>query len=216
MTLTFCITAIADHVSRSCSRILLPGQAQSVELTEELKRRLTGVQESWAGQGQRVLLLAKKIIRHDEVPQQLLQSEQFPDYVNIQLNVDLTVVGLVGLVDPPKDDIPETIKILRGAGIRVCMVTGDFALSTSPLLICLRIDAHKFRCSCRRHRSPMRYNHEPWAMPRTQRSEPKLRHRQDRAIRHGRRKQLQKLGALWTGSHEHGKQALRCDMEWFR
>jgi sodium/potassium-transporting ATPase subunit alpha len=100
-----------------------------VPLNDELKKRLTSVQESWAGQGQRVLLLAKKIVRHSEVPQELLQSEQFPDYVNMQVNLDLTVVGLVGLVDPPKADIPETIKILRGAGIRVCMVTGDFALS---------------------------------------------------------------------------------------
>jgi sodium/potassium-transporting ATPase subunit alpha len=39
----------------------------------------------------------------------------------------LTVVGLVGLVDPPRDDIPETVRTLRGAGIRFFMVTGDFA-----------------------------------------------------------------------------------------
>lgn len=107
----------------------MPGQAQSVPLTDDLKKRLTGVQEAWAGQGQRVLLLAKRIIRQAEVPQELLQSEQFPDHVNMHINIDLTVVGLVGLVDPPKADIPDTIKILRGAGIRVCMVTGDFALS---------------------------------------------------------------------------------------
>ena len=59
----------------------------------------------------------------------MLESEQLPDYINTQINMDLTIVGLVGLVDPPKADIPETVAILRGAGIRVCMVTGDFALS---------------------------------------------------------------------------------------
>ena len=111
-----------------------------MELTSELKKKITDVQESWAGQGQRVLLLAKKIVRKAEITSDLLHSEQFPDYVNMQVNIDLTVVGLVGLVDPPKSDIPETIRILRGAGIRVCMVTGDFALSSSlPVSITLRM-----------------------------------------------------------------------------
>ena len=87
------------------------------------------MQEAWAGQGQRVLLLARKTVSRSEVTKEMLESEQLPDYINTQINMDLTIVGLVGLVDPPKADIPETVAILRGAGIRVCMVTGDFALS---------------------------------------------------------------------------------------
>ncbi|KAG7529951.1 hypothetical protein FFLO_05307 [Filobasidium floriforme] len=135
-----------DVLLTRCSRILMPGQAQSVPLTDDLKKRLTGVQEAWAGQGQRVLLLAKRIIRQAEVPQELLQSEQFPDHVNMHINIDLTVVGLVGLVDPPKADIPDTIKILRGAGIRVCMVTGDFALTAVAIARQCAIVTNPGRC----------------------------------------------------------------------
>ena len=114
---------------RSCSYAVAPGQSQPIRLDEAVKSRLVGVQETWAGQGQRVLLLARKTVPRSEIPKEMLESEQLPDYINTQINMDLTIVGLVGLVDPPKADIPETVAILRGAGIRVCMVTGDFALS---------------------------------------------------------------------------------------
>jgi sodium/potassium-transporting ATPase subunit alpha len=90
--------------------------------------RLIAVQEAWAAHGERVLLLAKRIVR--DLPASLpVESDAFADYVNTTLNQDLTVVGLVGLVDPPRADIPETVKIMRGAGIRFFMVTGDFALT---------------------------------------------------------------------------------------
>lgn len=42
---------------------------------------------------------------------------------------DLTLVGLVGIRDPPRSDVPVAINIIRKAGVRVFMVTGDFKLT---------------------------------------------------------------------------------------
>ena len=42
----------------------------------------------------------------------------------MELNVDLTLVGLIALVDPPRHDSTETVQVCRRAGIRFAMVTG--------------------------------------------------------------------------------------------
>lgn len=39
---------------------------------------------------------------------------------------DFTVIGLVGIIDPPREGISDVITKLRSAGIRVFMVTGDY------------------------------------------------------------------------------------------
>lgn len=43
------------------------------------------------------------------------------------LNVDLVVVELVALIDPPRDDTAHTVKFCRRASIRFVMVTGMLA-----------------------------------------------------------------------------------------
>ena len=42
---------------------------------------------------------------------------------------DLTLVALVALRDPPREDVPASIQTIRRAGVRVFMVTGDFKLT---------------------------------------------------------------------------------------
>ena len=46
---------------------------------------------------------------------------------------DLTFVGLIGLEDPARADVPHAIKHCREAGIRVVMVTGDHAVTARSI-----------------------------------------------------------------------------------
>jgi Ca2+-transporting ATPase len=46
---------------------------------------------------------------------------------------DLTFVGLVGLEDPARADVPQAIKYCREAGVRVVMVTGDHAATARSI-----------------------------------------------------------------------------------
>lgn len=46
---------------------------------------------------------------------------------------DLTLVGLIGLEDPARPDVPHAIKDCREAGIRVVMVTGDHAATARSI-----------------------------------------------------------------------------------
>ncbi len=119
-----------DVLLKRCSFINNPAGGPPLELTSEVISRLTTVQEEWAAKGQRVLLLAKKIIPQSEIVKEtVFDQPEFADHVNQELNQGLTVVGLVGIVDPPRADIPDTVRTMRGAGIRFFMVTGDFAIT---------------------------------------------------------------------------------------
>ena len=93
--------------------------------------RLTSVQEKWASQGQRVLLLARKAISGDTLPQAVsFDSPEFANLIDPELNQGLTVVGLVGLVDPPRDDIPEVCRCDSG-DLLTCRPSGQCAALAS-------------------------------------------------------------------------------------
>jgi sodium/potassium-transporting ATPase subunit alpha len=52
---------------------------------------------------------------------------------------DLTLVGLVGIRDPPRADVAGAIEIIRKAGVRVFVVTGDFKLTAVAIARQVRI-----------------------------------------------------------------------------
>lgn len=46
---------------------------------------------------------------------------------------DLTLVGILGLEDPPREDVQEALTACRGAGISVVMVTGDHPVTATAI-----------------------------------------------------------------------------------
>lgn len=118
-----------DVLMARCS-FIIDSEGNRLPFDDANRARLVAKQEEWAGKGQRVLLLASKTLNRTDLPKELaVDAPEFADYVSTDLNHGLTVCGLVGLVDPPKDDIPATVAILRDAYIRMFMVTGDFVLT---------------------------------------------------------------------------------------
>lgn len=128
-SLMLMVKGAPDVLVKRCAFVNDPAGGPPLLLTPAVLARLNAVQAAWAGKGQRVLLLAKKVIRADDLAGMSTDSDEFHNYMNAHVNQQLTILGLVGLVDPPRPDIPETVKTLRGAGIRFFMVTGDFALT---------------------------------------------------------------------------------------
>jgi len=93
------------------------------------RSKLVACQESWSRGGQRVILIC---MRH-YTPVAPVGSNQFTDEVTRYCLEDLTVIGLVGIMDPPRPETAGTVADCRRAGARFFMVTGDFGLTAAAI-----------------------------------------------------------------------------------
>lgn len=98
-----------------CNGILKNNEIK--KLTEESKEALTQSYHSMMDKGLRVIAFAF-VSRGGITP----SDKSFADS---SIESDLTFVGLMGLEDPPRPEVPEAIKKCREAGIKVIMITGD-------------------------------------------------------------------------------------------
>jgi Ca2+-transporting ATPase len=88
------------------------------ELTEEEQGQYKSINEQMSADGLRVLGFAEKFLT--ELPAQL-----DPDGVE----KDLKIMGLAGIIDPPREEAKAAIAECRRAGIRPMMITGDHPLT---------------------------------------------------------------------------------------
>ncbi|TFK59554.1 calcium ATPase [Pluteus cervinus] len=128
----FLVKGAPDILSRRCSHYV-DQSGQVTPFDSDALAYMQSIQEDFASRGQRVLLLAKKIIIGKELNKEIVSDiNQLEEHL-LTLNQGLTVVGLVALVDPPRHDTEETVRICRRAGIRFAMVTGDFATTATAI-----------------------------------------------------------------------------------
>lgn len=98
-------------------------------LTVETIAHLHDLQEKWARNGQRVLILCRRFY----TPTSSLDSHELQtEMVNCAVQ-DLTISGLVGIMDPPRPEIIKTVADCRSAGARFFMITGDFGLTAAAI-----------------------------------------------------------------------------------
>ncbi|KAG6357049.1 hypothetical protein INS49_014925 [Diaporthe citri] len=101
-------------------------------MTEAAKAKIEEAQAEYSARGRRVLLLAHKTLSRSSLKSSPLSSA-FEKEMAGQAKAGLTLVGLVAIQDPPRPEIPGVVQTLRGAGIRIFMVTGDFALTAQAI-----------------------------------------------------------------------------------
>ncbi len=91
---------------------------EPLELTDDWRQRIQAAGNELAGQGMRVLGLAMRPV--DDVPQQNEMEV---------LEGELIFIGLIGMIDPPRQEAKEAVARCRAAGIRPVMITGDHPLT---------------------------------------------------------------------------------------
>jgi sodium/potassium-transporting ATPase subunit alpha len=122
---TLMIKGAPDILLPRCE-LVLNEKNEAVPLSDAQRRRIEYIKDGWSRQGKRVILMARK-------PTVAPFSSNAEKEVLVAARQGLTFVGIVGIVDPPRDEIPEVVRILRGASIRIFMVTGDFKLTAQAI-----------------------------------------------------------------------------------
>jgi len=107
-----CVKGATEVLLDLCSYMLWEGHV--VPLTGTLRQKVMAANDAMAKDALRVLALAYRDAKEGEE----LESEQDAER-------GLTLIGLVGMIDPPREEVKEAIFKCKQAGIRTVMITGD-------------------------------------------------------------------------------------------
>ncbi len=99
-----------DILLGQCTHELVNGEV--MELTSSRRQEILAENSRMAKKALRVLAFAYKVS---------------PDGSYDQPEQGMTFVGLTGMIDPPRDEVRDAIGVCHQAGIRVVMITGDYA-----------------------------------------------------------------------------------------
>ena len=89
------------------------------DLKDSERETIEKQQEALSKKGYRVIAVA----RHIEVKEILEDIKENK----------LVLLGLIGLVDPHREEVPEAIKVCNKAGIRIVMITGDNGITAASI-----------------------------------------------------------------------------------
>lgn len=106
-------------VLTKCSKIREKGRA--LKITKEHIEALKNQNDTFASDALRVIAIATKTIGKKE------------KYSQKETESELTFLGLVGIIDPPRVDVAPSIKKCEEAGIKIFMVTGDYGITAGAI-----------------------------------------------------------------------------------
>ncbi|WEZ01954.2 calcium-translocating P-type ATPase, SERCA-type [Bacillus subtilis] len=114
-----------DVLMQRSSRIYYDGSAAL--FSNERKAETEAVLRHLASQALRTIAVAYRPIKAGETPS-MEQAEK-----------DLTMLGLSGIIDPPRPEVRQAIKECREAGIKTVMITGDHVETAKAIAKDLRL-----------------------------------------------------------------------------
>lgn len=112
-------------ITKGAIEVLL-SKAKNIEIEDNLKpidlEHIHRITEKMAGDGLRVLGFGIKFF--DTVPENIKPDE---------IENDLTIIGLVGMMDPPREEAKSAVSLCKKAGITPVMITGDHPITATVI-----------------------------------------------------------------------------------
>ncbi|PRR78337.1 Calcium-transporting ATPase 1 [Clostridium liquoris] len=99
-----------DNLIKLCNKAYINGEI--VPITEEIKENITKASIAMSNDALRVLGAAFKTTESKDIEIDSLEK-------------DLVFIGLVGMIDPPREEVKDSIAECKKSGIKTIMITGD-------------------------------------------------------------------------------------------
>ncbi|RLE46848.1 ATPase [Candidatus Woesearchaeota archaeon] len=106
-----------EIILNKCNRILVNGRLE--RLTKAEKEKILEENETFAKQALRILGFAYKEFKGI--------------YAKGEIEKDMIFVGLQAMIDPPRKEVKDAIDKCKTAGIKVIMITGDYATTATAI-----------------------------------------------------------------------------------
>lgn len=100
------------------------GLLEICTISSEEKNEIIATNESGAQRALRMIGFAYK---------EISQTEASESYSLETIEKNLTYLGMVGMMDPPREEVPQAIALAKRAGIRMYILTGDHALTAEAI-----------------------------------------------------------------------------------
>ncbi|MBN1449876.1 MAG: cation-translocating P-type ATPase [Anaerolineales bacterium] len=104
-----------DGLLEVSDRVWVGGEFKDMD--DDWRARIQKANDEMAAKGMRVLGLALRLL------------DDLPATVDETLESSLTLVGLFGMIDPPRPEVRDAVATCKTAGIRPMMITGDHPLT---------------------------------------------------------------------------------------
>jgi potassium/sodium efflux P-type ATPase len=109
-----------------CTKIRI--HDQEVPLDEKHRAQIEAANDEYARNGLRVLAVAQRGLGDGG-----WSSREPIRYTPETVEKDLTFLGLMAMMDPPRPEVAGAVERCRRAGIRIIMITGDYGLTAESI-----------------------------------------------------------------------------------
>ncbi|MCX5826148.1 MAG: cation-transporting P-type ATPase [Deltaproteobacteria bacterium] len=112
-----------ERILPLCSHIMINGERKPLE--DVNREDIIHADHMLMDMGLRVLAFASKELPAPAPSSLVTENAGGEEVVSSEIEKDMAFLGLIGLQDPPRPEVPEAVKKCHGAGIRIIMITGD-------------------------------------------------------------------------------------------
>lgn len=114
------IKGAPDVILELSNKILIDGKEKKI--TRKQKEEIKKIINNFAGDALRILGMGYK-----KIPKNMHK------FSSENVEKEIVFVGMQGMIDPPRKEVKESLKICKEAGIRVIMITGDYKLTAEAI-----------------------------------------------------------------------------------